>query len=237
MNVLAFDATTAVASVALFQGDALLGEKTLALGMKHSEILLPMAEELLLEHALAFSEIDAYAVTVGPGSFTGVRIGTATVKGLAFGQNCPIAGVSALDALAENLAGTEGIVIAAIDARRDEVYTATFRSYKDGRRERLCEDRAIPARRLAEELKNETLPIYAVGDGYTLLHRVFDACGVTLAETAVEKRGASAASVGRVGLEKIRRGETVTDATLTPIYLRLPQAERERLEREAAMNQ
>ena len=66
MNVLAFDATTAVASVALFQGDALLGEKTLALGMKHSEILLPMAEELLLEHALAFSEIDAYAVTVGP---------------------------------------------------------------------------------------------------------------------------------------------------------------------------
>lgn len=232
MKLLAFDATTETASVALFDGDVLLGEQTQKLGMKHSEILLPMAVQLLGEHALTFSDIDAYAVTSGPGSFTGVRIGAATVKGLSFGRSCPIASVSALDALAQNLSGTDGIVIAAMDARRSEIYTATFRSYADGKRERLTEDRAMPIAALAQELKGEALPIYIVGDGYALTHRILSECGIPLAHTPEEHREASAVSVGRCGIEKIRSGDTVTDTALSPTYLRLAQAERERLERE-----
>ncbi len=232
MKLLAFDATTETASVALFDGDVLLGEQTQKLGMKHSEILLPMAVSLLDEHTLTFSDIDAYAVTSGPGSFTGVRIGAATVKGLAFGRSCPIASVSALDALAENLSGTQGIVIAAMDARRSEIYTATFRSYADGTRERLTEDRAMPIAALAQELKDETLPIYIVGDGYAVVHRILGECNISLEQTPKKRREASAASVGRCGLRKIRSGDTVTDTALSPTYLRMAQAERERLERE-----
>ena len=232
MKLLALDATTETASVALFDGDTLLGEKTQKLGMKHSEILLPMAEALLGENDLSFADVDAYAVTSGPGSFTGVRIGAATVKGLAFGRECPIASVSALDALAENLYATEGIVIGAMDARRSEIYTATFRSHADGTRERLCEDRAMPIAKLATELLGETMPIYIVGDGYEITHRILAEHGITLSHTPVEKREASAASVGRCGIRQIKEGRAVSDTALTPTYLRLAQAERERLERE-----
>ena len=233
MKLLAFDATTETASVALFDGDTLLGESTKKLGMKHSEILLPMAEALLAAHGLTFDAIDAYAVTSGPGSFTGVRIGVATVKGLAFGRNCPIAAVSALDALAENLSGVEGTVIAAMDARRQEIYTATYTSHADGTRTKLTEDRAIPIAELARELADARGDVYVVGDGYDVTHRILSECGIRLAPTPSEKREASAASVGRFALVQIRAGETVSDTALAPTYLRLPQAERERLEREA----
>ncbi len=231
MIILAFDGTAKCASCAVLRDGICLGEYNVDNGLTQSELLLPMAESLLNSLKLEFSDIDAYATAAGPGSFTGVRIGAALIKGLAFGRNIPCIGVSTLEALAENASGLRGIIVPAMDARRGQVYTALFRSDRKGLM-RLTDDAAIPLSELSEMLKEyEGERIYVVGDGYTVTHKYLCETGATVESTPELLRNESARSVARVAQRHFESGETTSDKDLSPTYLRLPQAERERLER------
>lgn len=234
MKILAFDGTAKAASVALLDGERVLGYYTVDNGLTQSELLLPMAENLLKSLKLSFGDIELYATSVGPGSFTGVRIGVSLIKGLAFGKDIPCVEVSTLEALAESLSALRGVIVPCMDARRQQVYSATFRS--DGKNmTRLTEDRAIALSELGEELKSfEGEDIYLVGDGYGVAKTAMEKAGVVTMNTPELLILENAVSVARVAQRKYSAGEFVSDAALSPVYLRLPQAERERLEREAA---
>ena len=233
MKILAFDGTAKAATVAVSEDEKILGLYTVDNGLTQSELLLPMAENLLKSLKLSFNDIDLLATSVGPGSFTGVRIGVSLVKGLAFGRNIPCIGVSTIEALAENLAGLNGILVPCMDARRGQVYSATFR-YDGEKLVRLTEDRAIALSALAEELKSfESENIYLSGDGYSVAKKALTEAGITLSETPELLILENGASVAKVAKRKYDRGEIQSDVEISPVYLRMPQAERERLEREA----
>ncbi len=231
MLTLAFDSTARIASCSVIKDGRVLSDFSIDNGLTQSELLLPMAEESLRRLKLSFDDIDLIACAVGPGSFTGVRIGVSTVKGLAFGRSLPIAPVSTLEALAYNLKGLSGITVAVMDARRDQVYSAIFRQ-ADGSIERLCEDCAVSLGELNSMLKDyEGMPIYLVGDGYDKAYAALTSLGVSICQTPPLLKLQSAASVGAVGEVMYKAGLCVTDTELSPTYLRLPQAERERLDR------
>ena len=231
MKILALDTSAKTASVAITEDGRLLGVSNIENGLTQSELILPMAEDLLKRLGMSFSDIDLFAVTVGPGSFTGVRIGVATVKGLAFGRDIPCAPVSTLEALAENAAGLSGLIVPCMDARRGQFYTATFRSGENGVT-RLTPDRAISAEELASELVSSGEDIYITGDGYATAHALLAPLGVVLKETPYLIRSQNAVSIARIASIMYARGECIGEGELQPTYLRLPQAERERLERE-----
>ena len=229
MKILAFDSTATTASVAVSDDSRLLGKVTLNNGNTHSETLLPMAESLLGMLRLTVRDIDLFACSAGPGSFTGVRIGAATVKGMAFGTNKPCVGVSTLEALAYNMRSWRGIICPVMNARRSQVYTAIFS--RDGENiERLSEDMAIAAEELDERLSDCDCPVYLVGDGIEVALECFKKTDATPAPENL--RYQSAYSVSQVALRLYNEGKSVSDAELTATYLRLSQAERERLERE-----
>ena len=231
MKILAFDSTAKAASVAVCDGERLLGLYTIDNGLTQSELLLPMAESLLSSLKLSFSDIELLTAAVGPGSFTGVRIGTALVKGIAFGRNIPCVSVSTLEALAENISPLEGILVPAIDARRGQLYTAIFRS--DGETvERITEDLAISTSELAELLHDyEGEKIYLSGDGYSVAKRALAELGINAENTPELLITENAYSCARVAFKKYERGEYANDLEFSPTYLRLPQAERERLKK------
>lgn len=231
MITLSFDSTAKIASVAVCDGEKLLSLYSIDNGLTQSELLLPMAENALKALKLSFDDIELLCASVGPGSFTGVRIGTALVKGIAFARNIPCASVSTLEALAENLRGIEGLIIPAMDARRSQLYTAIF-EFKDGVMIRHTEDLAISIAELAYMLKShEGKNAYIVGDGYNVAHKELGKLGVKLCETPVLLRDENAFSVARVGYKQYLEGKTVSDNEHLPTYLRVPQAERERLEK------
>jgi len=234
MKILAFDGTAKAATVAVSEDEKILGLYTVDNGLTQSELLLPMAENLLSSLNLSFKDIELFATSVGPGSFTGVRIGVSLVKGLAFGRNIPCVGISTIEALAENLRGLKGILVPCMDARRGQVYSAVFRC--DGNRiERLTDDRAIALSALAEELKQyEGESIYLSGDGYSVAKKALSEAGIALCETPELLILENAASVCKIAAKKFYNGETLCDSEISPVYLRMPQAERERLEREAS---
>ncbi len=237
MKILALDSTAKAASAALTEDDKILTVFTADNGLTHSEILLPMAENVCARAQTSLADVDYYAVTVGPGSFTGVRIGVAAVKGLAFRMpeseknNC--VAVSTLEALAENLFPLDGIYAPVMDARRSEVYNALFRA-ENGTLVRLTPDRAISLNDLAEELLSlyPNTPVRLAGDGYGIAFGALGEKGVSLVPTPVLLRTQNAASVALCAYRKIGQGETVSDRALSPVYLRLPQAERDRLKKE-----
>lgn len=230
--ILALDSCAKVASVAVCRGDTPLWSKTLSNGYTHSENLLPMIEEALASLSLKVCDIDVFACSSGPGSFTGVRIGVATVKGLAFGKNKPCVSVSALEALAENLKNRCGIICAAMDARRSQVYTAIFES--DGKNlKRLCDDKAISAAELCDELAKYSKTIYVCGDGYDVVVNEAAKSSIVLGTVTEDEKLPNAVSVAKVAL----RSRSTSDVALSPTYLRLPQAERERNERIAREKQ
>ena len=232
MIILAFDSTAKSASVALCDGDRLLGNYNIDNGLTHSELLLPMAENLLKTLKIGFDDVELFACTSGPGSFTGVRIGTAIVKGLAFSKKRPCIGVSTLEALAESLSSLKGVIVPVMDARRAQVYSAVFTS--DGHEyRRVCDDGAISISELAQTLsKYDGIPIYLVGDGYKTAYNALTRLGVRLCETPPLLINQNAYSCALVAKRKYESGDYTTDALLSPTYLRMPQAERERLERE-----
>ena len=235
MIVLALDSTAATGAVALCRDRKLLASITLNTGNTHSETLLPSVEALLTMCDLTADDVDLFACSKGPGSFTGVRIGASTVKGMAFGKDKPCIGVSTLEALAYNLRAFSGILCPVMNARRSQVYNALFRA-KDGQLERLCPDRAISLAELKEELAaygGEV--VYLSGDGYDMTRAALD--GISLGNTPEELIYQSGYSVAICALDAYEAGVRTTDAELVPTYLRLPQAERERLEKQANQNQ
>ena len=228
MIILAIESSAQTASVAICDGLHLLGEYTLNNGNTHSETLLPMVESLLKFLHLSVSDIELFAVSAGPGSFTGVRIGVATLKGLAFGSQKPCVGVSPLEALAYNLSIPNGLICPVMNARRKQVYTALFRE-SDGQMERLMPDSAISIAELDEILSRYDEPVYLVGDGYDItLENLTHPVG----NTPERLRWQSAASVARVAYLASLSDNLQSDREIKPIYLRPCQAERERLEKE-----
>ena len=234
MIVLAFDSTAKTASCAVSDNEKCIASLNVDNGLTQSELLMPMAECVLGTAKLNFNDIELLACSVGPGSFTGVRIGAALVKGIAFGRNSPCAAVSTLEALAENLEGLRGIIVPVMDARRSQVYTALF----DGRGEqitRISDDEALALSDLAEALmpySDSGESIYLVGDGYDVASKALSACGIKLSATPQMLRYQNAASIAKIAYRQYVKGETVSDKDIKPTYLRLPQAERERLEKQ-----
>ena len=230
MYTLAFDSAAKVASVAVMADDKIVASYNIDNGLTQSELLLPMAEDMLKSLGLKFSDIGLFATSVGPGSFTGVRIGVSLVKGLAFGRGVPCVSVSTLDGLAENLNGLSGIIVPCMDARRSQVYTAIYSS--DGEKiSKLTEDMAISITELYERLSAYDGDIYIVGDGYDIVKKKLSELGLQVKNTPRDIRLENAASVARIAYRMYAAGEYISDGELSPTYLRLPQAERERLER------
>lgn len=228
MLILALESSAKAASAALAKDGVLLAQNFQNNGLTHSKTLLPMAEDVLRRAGLSLADVDAVAVSHGPGSFTGVRIGVSTAKGLCWGAEKPAIGVSTLEGMAwcGEKAPEGSIICCAMDARRSQIYNALFR-FVNGIPERCCPDRAIALEELADELKNCGKTVYVVGDGAELCYNYLKNAGLAAVLAPEENRMQSAWGVCRAA-----EGKTpVSAAALLPVYLRLSQAERERLAR------
>lgn len=230
MTILAFETSAKAASAALFREGVLLGETYQNTGLTHSQTLLSMAESLMASCGVAAGDIDAVGVAAGPGSFTGVRIGVAAAKGFAWGREIPCVGVSTLAAMAVGFGAWQGYVCPVMDARRSQVYNALF--WVDcGKCTRIREDRAISLRDLGEDVKNLSGPIFLVGDGSVLCYNTLLETVPGLVLPPEHRRHQRAAGVALEAARILETGERPSGAELVPNYLRLSQAERERLER------
>lgn len=230
MLVLGIDTTAVAASCAVCDlaadgGGRVLVSGTINAKQTHSQTMLPMLESLLKGAAIKLSDIERFAVSAGPGSFTGLRIGISAVKGIAFTLDKPCAAVSTLEALAYNLYGQSCIACAVMDARCNQVYNGIFRVEND-KITRLTPDRALSLTELEAELKQYSEPIILVGDGAELAHRAVGSESIRLAPPALRfQRGESVCFASR-------NYPNISAKELMPGYLRLPQAERERLAKE-----
>ena len=218
MKILSVDTSATAASVALSEEGKLIGETFINTSLTHSQTLIPMVEQLLNNTKTEISDIDAIAVNAGPGSFTGVRIGVAAVKGLAFANNIPCVSVSTLESMAYNFLSTDCIVCAVMDARCSQVYNALF-EIKNGVVTRLCDDRALSL----DELKNELLSV----DGTDITCKYIGNEIINAESAPVNLKYQRASSTALVAFEMINNGKTVSAQELMPVYLRLPQAQRE----------
>lgn len=228
LRILAFESSAKAASVAITEDEKLLGEYFQNSGQTHSRTLMQMAKNLLENCDLTPQELDAVACAAGPGSFTGIRIGVAAAKGFAWGRELPLYGISTLRAMAYNAGCFTGLVLCAMDARREQVYNALF-SCENGRLTRLCEDRAISVQELQQELATQSQSILLVGDGAELCQRLLDLPTLLAPQQLRHQRASGVALCAYVDA---CLGKPSDAALLTPSYLRLSQAERERLARE-----
>ena len=221
MLILAMESTAKAASVALVRDGMLVAQSMQCSGLTHSRTLLPMAEDLLKNAGVKLSEVDRFAVAHGPGSFTGVRIGVATVKGLAWAAEKPAVGVSTLEAMAWHGAadGEGSLICCAMDARRNQVYNALF-EIRDGAPVRLTDDRAISLEDLLSELNADGRTPFLVGDGALL-------CKASLISAVLAPENLRMQSAWGVAMAAMDKPDASADA-LQPVYLRLSQAERER---------
>lgn len=236
MKILAIETSAVSASAACCEDGKLLAQSFQNNGLTHSVTLMPMIDEMLKNAGISLADAELIAVAAGPGSFTGLRIGISTAKGLAFAQSKPCAGVSTLEAMAYNAGLFDGLIVCAMDARRSQVYNALFES-RDGALTRRCGDRAVALPALMEELKTCPEPKLIVGDGALLCYNSCVAAGIDGVRLAPENlRMQSAWGVARAAEEQARRGELTDGVGLRPVYHRLSQAERERLAREKAQN-
>ena len=225
--MLAFESSARPASVALVRDGELIAQYSQYTALTHSRTLLPMAEAMLKNCDVQISDVDIFAVAHGPGSFTGIRIGVSTVKGLAWASGKPCTGVSTLEAMAWNGISRGGYICPVMDARRSQVYNALF-EIKNGKPVRLCDDRPVSLDDLANEIKAIPSPVFILGDGAAVTSSYLTKAGIPF-ETAPDNLiWQSAWGVAMAALSK-----TPGDAdSLKPVYLRLSQAERERLEKE-----
>ena len=225
MLILALDSSAVSASCALLEDDKLIAEAFVNTALTHSRTLLPMIESMLRNAERKPEQIDLFAVTTGPGSFTGVRIGVSTVKGMAYALGKPCVGLSTLEIMAEGCVPlfSDYIVCAAMDARCKQVYNALF-LMKDGSYSRLTEDRAISLDALCEELKVQDKPILLVGDGAQIC---YDACaqnGIAAQLAPVQHRHQHACSAAVLSSRHIDKAVNAHELAVN--YLRPPQAVR-----------
>ena len=229
MLTLAFESSAKAASVALLRDGSLVSQYSQCSGLTHSRTLLPMAEDLLKNAELTLADIDLFAVAQGPGSFTGIRIGVSTVKGLSWACDKPCVGVSTLEGMAWHGLAAGGLICPVMDARRQQVYNALF-EIREGKPFRLTEDRPLSLAELGEALRAQEGVPFLVGDGAALTARFLEKEGLPFRLAPENLLWQSAWGVGMAALDK-----TPGDSqSLLPAYLRLSQAERERQERLAA---
>ena len=231
MKILALETSAVACSAALCEDETLLAQSFQNCGLTHSVTLMPMVTDLLRSCGRTLEEAEVIAVAAGPGSFTGLRIGIAAAKGLAWAGDKPCAACSTLESMAWTLAHLEGAEICAcMDARRSQVYNARFRA-SGGTLERLCPDRAVGLDALAAELKICEKPQILVGDGAVLCYTTLRELGLDVTLAPPHLRFQSAWGVARCALELARAGKLTDAQGLVPSYHRLSQAERERNER------
>lgn len=241
MKVLALDSSGLVASAALMEDDVLLAEYTTNDKKTHSQTLLPMLDEITGMVNLDLGTLDLIAVAAGPGSFTGLRIGAATVKGLGFALQCPVAAVPTVDALAWNLYGSSVLVCPMMDARRNQVYTGLYRFVKKEekggayRMEIILPQCAVAVDELAAMLNERGEEVVFLGDGVPVYRERLEerlTCSYSYAPASCNRQ--RAAAVADLGLQMAREGKLVSADEFAPEYLRMSQAERERKEAEEA---
>jgi len=248
MKLIGIDSSGLVASVAIMEENKLVAEYTVNNKKTHSQTLLPMLEEIVKNAGLDMSEIDAIAIAAGPGSFTGLRIGAATAKGLGLALKKPIVPVSTVDALAYNLYGTDALVCPIMDARRNQVYTGVYEFVKANRADgengenpacmhQTCdmnvikEACAVPIEEIAEFINKSNREVIFLGDGVPVFAEQLKGLmkvpySFAPAHLALQKAGC----VAGLGMEKFKAGFYEDAAAHSPEYLRLSQAERERKE-------
>lgn len=229
MKILAVECSATPCSVAIIEDGKILASSFTNTKLTHSQTLMPMTEAVLKASLTKIDDIEGFAVSVGPGSFTGVRIGISAVKGMAQAKNIPCVSVSTLRAMAENLKCLDCIVCAVMDARCNQVYNALF-DIQNGEITRLCDDRALMCDELCEIIKNisneEKKPVVILGDGTDVFYPfVKDIDNVLISN--IKNRFQNAEGVALAAEESFLKGDTVSPQELLPFYLRLPQAERE----------
>lgn len=226
MIVLSVDSATESASCAILEENRLLGEINFNYKKQHSILLMTMVEQLLTNLALNINDIDGFVVSKGPGSFTGLRIGIATIKGLSQGTGKPFLGVSSLDALAYNMAFTTGIICPILDALRGNVYTALYK-FKGDKLEKISDYLVISIEELITRLKEKEEPCTFIGDA---IHIFKDTLIEALPEVGfapVHLNLVRASALGELGLAALALGEQDDINSFAPLYLRKSQAERE----------
>ncbi len=231
MKILALDSSGMAASVAVVEDENMLAEYTVNYKKTHSQTLLPMLDAAVQMIQLKLDTIDAIAVASGPGSFTGLRIGSATAKGLGLALDKPIIGVPTTQALAYNLYGAGGVVCPIMDARRNQVYTGIY-GFENGHLEILEDQMAVDIYQVIEKLNALKQQVIFTGDGISVYQEVIDQNIQVPAEYApahLNRQRASA--VAALAMEYLKAGRVQTAAEHRPEYLRMSQAERERQER------
>ncbi len=231
MKLLALDSSGLVASVAVVTEDTMLAEYTVNYKKTHSQTLLPMLDEIIRMVEIELSMVDAIAVAEGPGSFTGLRIGSATAKGLGLALKKPIIAVPTLEALAYNLYGTDKVVCPMMDARRNQVYTGLYTF--DGKDFTVCRQQAaLPVEDILTDINRLGQEVIFLGDATAVYKDIIEEkikVGYDFAPIHLNRQRAGA--VGALGILYYKRGELQTAAMHEPVYLRQSQAERERAER------
>ncbi len=230
MNIFAVDTSAKAVSAAILSDDKLISQVTLNTGLTHSETLLPICADLLKNARMCLDDIDLFAASIGPGSFTGLRIGISAIKGFAFAKQKPCAGVSSLLGLAMNHTDKQEILCAVTDARRDDAYCAFF-VCEDGKLQRLTEDLAVHISEMGElfDAYGEK-DILLIGDGASAVKNKYtDRNNIKTINTPYTLQ--QAYGVGLAAYELACANKTTAAKELMPVYIRLPQAQRERLER------
>ncbi len=232
MNILSLDCCSSSCSAALTQDDRLLSLCLLDCGLGHSKTILTQIDQVLTNAGMTLRDIDYIATTVGPGSFTGIRIGVATAKGLSQATGIGLIPLSTMDALAYNSTAPDGTILACVlDARRQQVYNALF-EMRNGRPVRLCEDRALSVEELGEQLQTMHQPVLFLGDGAPLCYdRLSDRLDCRIAPRNLIAASAASAAMAAYQIACQDHFCPTDCHDLMPVYLRRPQAERERLER------
>lgn len=232
MMILALESSATACSVALTRDGTLIAQAYQHSGLTHSRTLLPMVDNVLKSCGETMEHVDVVAVAAGPGSFTGLRIGVATAKGLAWPEDKDCAACSTLESMAWPLAHMEGkLIVCAMDARRSQVYNALFLATGEGL-ERLSPDRAISLAELAEELKKYENEKIVVGDGAKLCYNTVSGMGISLTLAPEHLRMQSGWGVARAAQALAEQGALIKGAELNAVYHRLSQAERERIEKQ-----
>lgn len=235
MKILSIDSSSKVATAAIVNEDGLIAEYTLNNKAEHSILIMEMIDNLLKSSNLTISDIDGFAVSKGPGSFTGLRIGMATIKGLSFGSNKPYISISTLDALAYSLLNFDGIICPIMDALRDSVYTGLYKN-NNGTLETLLEPSALDLEELVTLLKDKNEKVIFTGDGLVkhkeyLKNNLENACFPPNHLSVIR-----ASSLAELGLIELTKGIS-DDPNSSPLYLKKPQAQRELESRLALKNE
>ena len=232
MRILAMDSSGLVATVAVLEDDEMIAEYTVNYKKTHSQTLLPMLDEIVKMTELDLATIDAIAVAGGPGSFTGLRIGSATAKGLGLALGKPLIHVPTVDGMAYNLFGNQGLICPIMDARRNQVYTGFYRFEEQF--EIVEEQMAISVSELIDKLNTGGEMVTFLGDGVPVYRKQLEeGLKVPYRFAPAHRNRQSAASVGALGMKYYQEGKLETATEHQPDYLRLSQAERERAEKDA----